>query len=342
MAAITPLPRLAVVIVAVSSSAAAAPPPRPASASAGVTVTATEVRLDGQRLDVTPASLARDRAPLLKALAAGAHGPMVLTYTSDAAADAVLAALRAIEESGTAATSIRAGAPAAEVCQATAPKVAKDERVDLLIRLLPDRATRALTRVNEVAELPTAGEALARDLDAQKASAYFADRDEVILAVDPGVKGAALTPLVRALCKAGFRALRPLAMDETTALITLSESSGPAWRPLGAAEPVSLGAPTIEGEYGKETILAILKSHVPKLAACTTKARLGGAVTARFSIGPSGKVVKSEATGDAPAVATCTARVIKAATFPRPGHGAVEVTAPMTFAAPRPRGILSH
>jgi hypothetical protein len=194
----------------------------------------------------------------------------------------------------------------------------------------------------EVAASPTAGEALARDLDAQKASAYFADRDDVILAVDAGVTGVMLTPLVRALCKAGFRALRPLAMDETTALITVNESSGPSWRPLGADEPVSLGAPTVDGEYGKETILRLLQRHVPKLAACATKARLGGAVTARFSIGASGKVLKSEATGDAPALASCAARVVKAVVFPRPGHGAVEVTAPMTFAAPRPRGILSR
>jgi hypothetical protein len=363
--------RLAALALAVSAAAsrlaAAAPAPAAAPDPAGVMITATEVRLDGKRLAVTPARLAASPAALVEALALG--GPAAtLTYTADAPAEAVLAALRAIDDAAARATrpppdheasinldegkmgkrdvvgptveiAIRAvvGGTATEICRARlAPEVdpADDPPVDLVIRLGLAASTRQHTRINTFAPLPAPGAALDRALREEKAAAFFADRGDVVIAAEPKLTGAALTPVVTALCQVGFTALRPIgftvAVDPPG---TNERASGPTH---GPREPLAVGTPTVDGEEDQEVILRVLRHAAPKLKACgaapgPTKPRRAGVVTARFTIAANGKVSKSDATGDDPALTTCVRRVIKALVFPRPMSATVAVTVPLTF-----------
>ncbi|HEY1550080.1 MAG TPA: hypothetical protein VGG28_19770 [Kofleriaceae bacterium] len=88
----------------------------------GVVVTATDVRVDGKSLGILPQRLATDRDALKSALVAN-KTELALAYTDDASGDAVLGALRGIEDS--AAKPI--AKPAADDSGGTAAAMALDE-----------------------------------------------------------------------------------------------------------------------------------------------------------------------------------------------------------------------
>jgi hypothetical protein len=100
---------------------------------------------------------------------------------------------------------------------------ADDEQVELTIQIHHDTWIRTLSRVNEAATLQTHAQDLERDLTAQKASAFFSDRDDVELAAAPDATGADLTPVIATHCKVGFRSLRPATIAEVTAQLKPSK-----------------------------------------------------------------------------------------------------------------------
>lgn len=219
------------------------------------------------------------------------------------------------------------GGKPTELCRVTAlpaPK-ADDDRVELTLQLHRDKWIRTLSRVNEVATLAPHAQDLERDLAAQKASAFFEDRDDIELAAAPDVTGADLTPVIATQCKVGFRSLRAMTIAEITAQVAPHNQT-----------TYSLGHPEIVGHLEEVIIRRYIRRNVKQIAGCyehelATKPTLAGIVTARFTIAPDGKVPTSSASGVDPAVASCVADAIKQIEFPKPTFGKVDVTYPITF-----------
>jgi hypothetical protein len=227
------------------------------NATHGAFVTPNDVRVDGKSLGILPGRLATDRDAFRRAVSESLaeHGAnaLALAYTDDAKAEAVLAALRGIDEvvampkpeemaldegkMGNGATALEegkmtkhderpiaitamVGGKPVEICRAYTPASnpysAHDERVMLALQIGHAQLTRGLTRMN-APTLALHPAELDRELHAQKASPVFADRDEIELAAAPDATGADLTPVVASSCNAGFRTVRPIPLAEMTA-----------------------------------------------------------------------------------------------------------------------------
>jgi hypothetical protein len=220
------------------------------------------------------------------------------------------------------------GGKPTELCRVHAlpAAAADDEQVELALQLYRDKWIRTLSRINEVATLQPHAQDLERDLATQKASAFFADRDDIELAAASDVTGADLTPVIATHCKAGFRSLRALTAAEMTAQVA----------PPKPTKTYSLGRPEIVGTFDKAILRRYVRRNATAIAGCyerelASKPTLAGVVTARFTIDSGGKVSRSDADGVDPAVAKCVAGAIKAIEFSKPASGTVDVTYPITF-----------
>jgi hypothetical protein len=104
-----------------------------------------------------------------------------------------------------------------------------------------------------------------------------------------------------------------------------------------AVATVSLGDADAKGDLDKAIIRRYIRRDFQKLRYCyekelLTDKRLGGTVTAEFTIAENGKVRSSTASGMKNTnVETCIASVIKRIEFPKPIQGTVSVKYPMTF-----------
>ena len=110
----------------------------------------------------------------------------------------------------------------------------------------------------------------------------------------------------------------------------------------GVRQPsVQLGAVATPGALDREAIRGGIKAHIGKIKYCYEKELLAdpslqGTVQATFTIGATGRVVSSTATGINARLATCIADAVAAIEFPPPaGGGNVNVTYPFVF---RPEG----
>jgi hypothetical protein len=299
----------------------------------GLVVTKSEVRVDGTSVGVAPAQIATDRAAVVAAIAAAVRRrpgePFALSYTDDAAAPAVLDAVGALNAAGAAFTIHNLvddrPHPLCALAAAAAPGP-DDGLVQLSITIGAGRWRVAVSRIDDVVDATSIAQ-VASKLRDLKSSAFFVDRADLELAAAPGTAGAELTPVLDALCAAGFREVRPRPPGEVAA-------------PL-AVPTVSFGQPTVLGDLDQVIIRRYLKREHDKLVACFDRARktkpaLGGTVTARFVIDASGRVTTSAATGVDPALAACVAGVIEAIEFQRPASDNVRVEYPFDFRPPAP------
>ena len=113
-------------------------------------------------------------------------------------------------------------------------------------------------------------------------------------------------------------------------------SGGPGLPPHRAAVP-RIREPTISGaSYDKSIVRRYIRQHLNEIAYCydkqlLAKPGLGGEITLRFFIAPTGAVQGASGTGFDAEVARCLAEVISNIGFPAPGEGGVQVSYPFQF-----------
>lgn len=113
-------------------------------------------------------------------------------------------------------------------------------------------------------------------------------------------------------------------------------SGGPGIPRHRSAVP-QLRAPTISGaNYDKSIVRRYIRQHLNEITYCydkqlLAKPGLGGEITLRFFIAPTGAVQGASGTGFDAEVARCLSDVIANITFPAPGEGGVQVSYPFQF-----------
>ena len=94
--------------------------------------------------------------------------------------------------------------------------------------------------------------------------------------------------------------------------------------------------PSSGGTLDRADITATIKNEMPKVKACydkrvAVKPGISGTIKVVFFVTPNGTVDPSIATGFDQGVADCVASVIKAAKFPKPTGGGVQISYPFVF-----------
>ena len=204
-------------------SAPPAPPP-----VKGVLVTAKGLLLDG-----APVGLA-------------AVTRQDLTYTPDAPADAILAALGVIERASVAPIriSVRGDDGAIRpVCTTQWPPRAYEQKSEISILVSPTEVAVGITRFNDVELIDPPFDRFVEVIEARRQSQALASREDAELAAKPGVTGATLTPILAALC-ARFPEIRAVEPDGLSAKLDLGNgnshlpSPGPASATISQAKVV--------------------------------------------------------------------------------------------------------
>jgi hypothetical protein len=107
-------------------------------------------------------------------------------------------------------------------------------------------------------------------------------------------------------------------------------------RPAVDQPVITLGTPTIQGDFDKNILRRYVRRYMNRLRYCYERQllvspTLAGTVTARFTIAPGGKVTSSTATGVDAELAGCVSKAIAAIEFAKPRGGKVDVTYPIVF-----------
>jgi hypothetical protein len=117
-----------------------------------------------------------------------------------------------------------------------------------------------------------------------------------------------------------------------------STAAAPTTELRGAAAP---SPDEFSGPIGPGDAARLVRARMSQFQPCYDQARatrptLAGRVELRFTIGPGGRVTQAGASGmpDAPEVATCLTAALRAATFPAPAAGSVQMIYPVMFSPP--------
>lgn len=173
--------------------------------------------------------------------------------------------------------------------------------VRLSVDLLPDRVYVGLSRVNEFQEIPDKGddidwEKLETTLKEHKASAFFAERTEIELAVDPALTSGTLIRAAESLSYAGFSDISILPRAKLSAQATLSPivDVGGLQSPADIAAKLRehAGADWIEIHAGKERICDVriaAAKEPPRSAHHVVVVHKNGSVTIAFQFRPDPK-----------------------------------------------------
>ncbi len=304
-----------------SGSAAAAQPDGPTIPAAfadfrGPIVTQSAVFLDRQRQLIRPPQLVTDRAGFVDTIKhQNITGGVGLAFTPDASAQSVLGAMRALIEAGHDEVSLATivdGKPKV-VCRTKqfAPTIAPADRVNLSISIAADARVIGISRIDELDTLKPPYTDFATKLKEQKESSFFADREDVELAVASTIQGAELADVLTALC-AEFHGIEPRDFTELSINAKTADDSAPAptdggsatgsgWGTIGTGRygmighgsgagtgygtggvgtggmtgkgvpTVRIGQPNVAGDLDKAIIRRYIKRHVNELSYCYEK-----------------------------------------------------------------------
>jgi hypothetical protein len=326
-------------------------PVRPAEAIALATVTHGNARLEsvaaylgGKLVDVDPAGLGIDDQGRVTP-SSGSWHPVtarppagtatVVVVDSETPAAEVRTALAAFADRCVGFLGAQDRVPAAVMPDPCTARPNDAEEVELAVWVDKDKILVGLSRVNEVTEVSPRS-LLEAALQQHKASAFFADRKDLVIAVHGDAMIGEVIELLDLAHGAGFTAARWV--EPAQLPLEIAEGIGTNRpRPPGTVATVSIGQPDATGDLDPAIIRRYIKRNIQKITACyqkrlTGKPGLAGTVQTEFFITPSGKVSRATASGVDPEVASCVADVIKTIGFPKPkGDKGVQVAYPFVF-----------
>jgi len=128
-------------------------------------------------------------------------------------------------------------------------------------------------------------------------------------------------------------------LERVMGLGTIGTIGGPPAKPASAPPPrIRMGATQITGKLPPEVIQRIVRQHFGRFRHCYSKGlkkdpTLQGRVEVHFVIGPDGKVIRAQGSGDLPdaSVVSCVSTAFRALAFPQPEGGIVTVRYPIVF-----------
>lgn len=213
------------------------------------------------------------------------------------------------------------------------PPSAPEDAIELTVLVENGVMSVEASRIEEVTAVADRAK-LEDTLRTYKTSAFFADRNDLAIAIEGGTVGDAIE-LLDLAHGVGFTGARLIDPHDRVAVQPASDRE--AAHDTAKLPTVSLGKPTAQGALETAIISRYIRRNRQKLQYCyekrlLAKPELAGTLQARFVIAASGKVATASARGVDPEVAKCVADLIKTIEFPRPkSGGAVEVTYPFTF-----------
>lgn len=234
-----------------------------------------------------------------------------LTYSDDAPADAVLAAIAKANQDP---LEIR-DKDGAVCTRRRRPTQNKPSNVVLSVRVSATEWITKLTQVDEENLIEAPFDQFANIVDVYKRSAL--DIFDAEIAAQPGTLASTLTPALRTLC-ASFPSIYAVRADELQARPTFGDTNTqpPAPRPSNLA----IGTPVVDGPMTPAIVRQFLVHEAALFGACKQTA------TITFTITPEAKT--TDVVAD-----PCLANALGAIHFPAP-PAPVRVTAALKYAAP--------